>query len=441
MATTRLSRTVGTPTLNTKYTLSFWLKRGQLSYSEPFVFDGRQDSSNRFKFAFQATDKIECWNTHGGSNTFKITTARVFRDSNCFYHFVLAIDTTQSSASNRVKLYVNGVLEEVFSEYTDATLNDANNVFNESGAGISVGAYYNNTNAFDGILSHVHFCDGQQLAPTVFGETDSTTGEWKILTSPSFTPGNNGFTILKDGNTITDQSSNSNNFTLANGTLTNTEDCPSNVFATWNPLIGNTGATFTKGNTVVYRTTSGNYRRIGCTLGATSGKYYAEFLLGASQWAGVCLTNGGDLARTEAGNSGYMGEYSADKSVGIRNDGIVYSSGANVSSAQWNQGSMSTSDRLCLALDMDNKKLFLGKNGVWNVSSNPATNTGGISLTGDSYTFCGATSNADCMINAGNGFFGTTAISSEGSNASGIGKFEYDVPTGFTALSTKGLNE
>ena len=102
---------------------------------------------------------------------------------------------------------------------------------------------------------------------------------------------------------------------------------------------------------------------------------------------------------------------------------------------------MSTSDRLCLALDMDNKKLFLGKNGVWNVSSNPATNTGGITLTGDSYTFCGATSNADCMINAGNGFFGTTAISSEGTNASGNGKFEYDVPSGFTALSTKGLNE
>ena len=136
-----------------------------------------------------------------------------------------------------------------------------------------------------------------------------------------------------------------------------------------------------------------------------------------------------------------MGEYAADKSVGVRNDGIVYSSGANVSSAQWNQGSLSTSDRLCLALDMDNKKLFLGKNGTWNVSSNPATNTGGISLTGDSYTFCGATSNADCKINTGNGYFGTDAISSEGSNASGIGKFEYDVPTGFTALSTKGLNE
>ena len=74
------------------------------------------------------------------------------------------------------------------------------------------------------------------LAPTVFGSTDAVTGEWKINASPTFTPGTNGFTILKDGNTITDQSSNSNNFTLGGGTLTNTEDCPSNVFATYNPL-------------------------------------------------------------------------------------------------------------------------------------------------------------------------------------------------------------
>ena len=85
-------------------------------------------------------------------------------------------------------------------------------------------------------MSHIHFCDGTALAPTVFGSTDATTGEWKINTSPSLHYGTNGFTILKDGNTITDQSANSNNFSLGGGTLTKTEDSPSNVFATWNPL-------------------------------------------------------------------------------------------------------------------------------------------------------------------------------------------------------------
>ena len=89
---------------------------------------------------------------------------------------------------------------------------------------------------------------------------------------------------------------------------------------------------------MIYRTSAGNVKRIGCTIGATRGKYYAEFQLGADQWGGICLTNGGDIERTTLGNNGYMGEYAADKSVGIRHDGIVYSSGANVSSAQWNQG-------------------------------------------------------------------------------------------------------
>ena len=86
-------------------------------------------------------------------------------------------------------------------------------------------------------MSHVHFSDGQQLAPTVFGNTDSVTGSWDINTSPSFTLGNNGFSILKDGATITDQSTNSNDFTLGGGTLLATKDNPSNNFATLNPNV------------------------------------------------------------------------------------------------------------------------------------------------------------------------------------------------------------
>ena len=71
MASTRLTRTVGTPTLNTKYTLSFWVKRAKLTYSDAFIIDGRVDASNRFKIAFQSADKIEFWNSNG-SDTFPI---------------------------------------------------------------------------------------------------------------------------------------------------------------------------------------------------------------------------------------------------------------------------------------------------------------------------------------------------------------------------------
>ena len=443
MASTYLTRTAGSTGNVQIWTFSAWIKRSRISNADAtqILFGTYTDANNRLEIGFHNANNFIVKEKQSSSTNIDMTTSELLKDPSAWYNLVVAVDTTQATASNRVKMYINGSQITTWqSGYDNYPNQNYNTLANVSGRTYVIGQEGNNQYYFDGSMSHVHFVDGTAYPASTFGSTDSVTGEWSINTSPSITMGTNGFTILKDGNTITDQSSNSNNFTLGGGTLNPTEDCPSNVFATFNPLIANTGATFANGNTFVYRTTSGNYRRIGCTLGATSGKYYAEFQLGASQWGGVCLTNGGDIARTEAGNSGYMGEYADDKSVGIRHDGVVYSSGANVSSAQWNQGSLGTTDKLCLALDMDNKKLFLGKNGTWNVSSNPATNTGGISLTGDSYTFCGSTSNADCKINTGNGYFGTDAISSAGTNASGNGIFEYDVPTGFTALSTKGLN-
>ena len=101
-------------------------------------------------------------------------------------------------------------------------------------------------------MSHVVHIDGTQELPTIFGETDSTTGEWKIKTSitPSVGWGTNGYHILKDGNSLTDQSGQGNNWT-AIGTLTKTEDNPSNVFATFNPLNFQQvyATTFSNGNT------------------------------------------------------------------------------------------------------------------------------------------------------------------------------------------------
>jgi Neuraminidase (sialidase) len=96
-------------------------------------------------------------------------------------------------------------------------------------------------------MSHIHFIDGTAYDATAFGEYDAN-GVWKIKTDPSVTYGTNGFFILKDGNSVTDQSGNGNNFTVAGGTLTNTEDNPSNVFATLNPLRFILLVTFSKGN-------------------------------------------------------------------------------------------------------------------------------------------------------------------------------------------------
>ena len=154
---------------------------------------------------------------------------------------------------------------------------NAEGSINIAGITQNIGQRGGNHGYWDGSMSHFHFCDGTALAPTVFGETDSTTGEWKIKTSPSFTLGTNGFTILKDGNTITDSSTNSNNFSLGGGTLSKTEDNPSNVFATLNPLHiqGNTNRTIEYGNTRFY-TGSTSWGSALSTLGFSSGKFYVE---------------------------------------------------------------------------------------------------------------------------------------------------------------------
>ena len=448
MATTRLSRTAGTPTLNTKHTISMWLKRSKLSYGDCFLIDGYQDGNNRFKLSFDASDRLECYNTHGGSYKYNVVTNRKFRDVSAFYHLVVRIDTTQASASNRVRIYVNGTEEESFSTYTDATQDDANNVVNESGATISIGDYQGGSNAFEGIMSHVHFVDGTSYAASTFGSTDSTTGEWQINTSPSITMGTNGFTILKDGNTITDQSSNSNNFTLVAGTLTKTEDCPSNVFAAFNPLDNYFPAgTYKNGNTTV--NTGNNYAYPQATIYVNKGKWYWEV-------KAISKVSGGDEYMIGIqGRSATAVNQPAQANHGITvygTDGDTYGfgGGATTYAAAYTAG-----DIVGVALDCDNNKLYFSKNGAWSTGSGAwgsttfNSSTGALTITdpndvpqGGYSPVAGAYTSVshEMSYNFGNGYFGTTAVSSAGTNASGIGIFEYNVPTGYTSLSTKGLN-
>jgi hypothetical protein len=298
-----------------------------------------------------------------------------------------------------------------------------------------------NSNHFNGIMSHVHFTDGYAYTPTSFGETDSTTGEWKIKVDPSVSYGTTGFWILKDGNSVTDSSPNSNTFTVSAGTLTKTEDCPSNVFATFNPLFlslptgglsnGNTTAT-TAGADSTWRSAFGN-------LGATSGKYYMEvkwvsgshFVSGFASQRTLSTHNFKDLTDVYSGGQ-YFGIYGTQ----------LYTNG----SASGSYTTQASGNIIQLALDMDNKKIYQGINGTWNVGGNPSSGNG-ISISGDTdefWTFGISTySNSgtgEYHANFGNGYFATTAVSSAGTNASGNGIFEYDCPNGYTALSTKGLN-
>ncbi len=440
MANTYLTRTQGSPTNNKIFTVSCWFKIAQVAAEMKLIYSDDNSTNNYTYIHFSDTSgRIRFQNRNSSSNNTELIWENNIRDFSAWYHMVMAVDSTQSTASDRVKFYLNGVQKTVLDSGAN-TYPPINQSFtlNSGGYGVDIGSS-NTSSYFQGVMSHFHFCDGTQLAPTVFGETDSTTGQWKIKTSPSFTPGNNGFTILKDGNTITDQSANSNNFTLGGGTLTNTEDCPSNVFATLNPLHkGNTltGITYSNGNNT-FTAGSTAYPYTFSTLANSSGKYYAEF----KATSGANNTFIGISAGVKAV---YLGHNLYDYSY-VGSNGQIYTNQAST-----NYGSaLSTNDILGVAMDLDNNKLYFSINGTWQNSANPSSGTGGHTIVAPSSTTTGvyhfAVGDSDQLTpqiqcNFGNGYFGTTAISSEGTNASGIGKFEYDVPAGYTALSTKGLN-
>jgi len=447
MASTYLSFTPSSTGNQRTFTFSFWVKRsklglggtGQVIYCQSYGSDGYQ-----FKIEFTSNDEFRLYNSKGASDAINLKTSKLFKDTSSWYAITIQIDTTQSTASDRAKIYVNGVQETSFGSATYPTQNlemDAN-----AAAAQIIGAKYSGSYStyFNGSLSHFYFVDGTAYAASTFGSTDSTTtGQWKINTSPTVTYGTNGFFILKDGNSVTDQSGNSNNFTVGGGTLTKTEDCPSNVFSTLNPL-GYASASFTliEGN-LYSGGADNNWRSIFGTIGSSSGKYYYEVKIISTANEHIGIASADQMANC----SGSTGKFT-DNSYGA--EGYSYTNGGqkanNGNEVNWGN-SYTTNDIIGVAFDLDNSKLYFSKNGTWQESGDP---TSGATGTGAAFTLVankiylpamasyGAASNM--AFNFGNGYFRTTAISSAGTNASGIGIFEYDVPTGYTALSTKGLN-
>ena len=436
MASTYRYHDMGTPTLTTKFTYSVWVKRSGLG-AIGTIASMWKDGNNHVVLRFNSNDSIAFYDYSSSSISGELVTNALYRDTNAWYHIVAQFDSTQATAGDRMKLYVNG---ERITSFTGTEAYPSQNftpTADASGTDNYLGARGDGAN-YDGLMSHAHFTDGYAYDASAFGSTDSATGEWKINTSPSVTYGNNGWFMFKDNASLNDQSGNSNNFTNQSGTLTQTEDCPSNVFAVLNPLWQpNAANTFSNGNTT--HTVSGSFRSACTTLGATSGKFYAEYkATDVTNFGAGIVPLHGDLLAT---NQNLLGDSGNGWAI-INNFGTVTyrNSGSNTSTSH----SFSDGDIVMIAMDLDNDKVFFGKNGTWLDSGDPANGTNpafsNVSDT-DPIGFGSSPENANGSWNFGNGFFGTTAISSEGTNASNIGKFEYDVPTGYTALSTKGLNE
>ena len=442
MANTYLTRTPSSAGDRKTWTWSAWIKRSTIAVATPAVtLFGAKEGGFPEILSFASDDTLVWKHDISGTDYLLTVSNRLFRDTNAWYHIVLTRDTTQSTTSDRVKIYINGEQQTLTASQLGFPGQNYEGAVNNN-VTHTIGNWEGNSYYFNGSMSHIHFIDGTAYDASAFGSTDSVTGEWKINTSPSVTYGTNGFFILKDGNSVTDQSGNSNNFTVGGGTLTNTEDNPSNVFATLNPLNNYyASSTFSQGNNTLV-THAGNYTWNTATLGFQTGKWYWENKIvteANSDMFGITgRTNSMDIHNK-------LGQF-ADTYGFNSNTGVMLNNNSNTSytSAFNTDGTI-----VQIAVDMTNLKIHLGLNGVWQNSSNPSNNTGGFTIGAISTTTDGvyfpaigdySANQGTYNTNFGNGYFGTTAVSTAGTNASGNGIFEYDVPTGFTALSTKGLN-
>ena len=438
MASTKLTRTPASNGNSKTWTWSAWVKLSEANTEFVLFHNFGATTSDEVYAKIGGSDgTIEFALRYGGTYEGRLITNRKFRDVSGWYNFVFVCDTPNATAGDRQRIYVNGVEETSFSTDTQIA-QDAGTVYNQTYEH-TIGSY-GSGNYFNGVMSHINAIDGTAYDSSYFGSTDTTTGEWEINTSPSVTYGTNGYFILKNGNSVTDESGNANNWTVASGTLTNTEDCPSNVFSTMNYLIRSSNGTYASGSNKF--TTSGGAWGSGFgTQGMFNGqgKYYMEFKGASGTKIGYGISDvkdAGVIQRTEAGENRYCGEYA--NSYAYHYGGNFYYSGSSTSTGY---DSFTSSDVIGMAVDMDNLKIYFHKNGTYQDSKNPASNDGYTIVAPEGTylpTIC--VEDAGAAANFGNGVFDTTAISSEGTNASGIGKFEYDVPTGYTALSTKGLN-
>ena len=444
----RFTRAQTTATNRQKFTLSMWVKRGVLDIQEN-IFGSHASGSDEIQMQFNGDDQLYFLNYPTTTEGELKTTAR-FRDPAAFYNIVIAGDTTQAVAADRLKVYINGSqIDSANNGFATDTYPPQNNNFAFGTASytfvIGTSSPTNTNDPFTGLMSYVAFVDGTAYDPSYFGETDSSSGIWKIKTSPSVTWGNNGFFLKMDTATPTADSSGNNNTFTASGTPTLTQDNASNVFATLNSLINNNNGTFSNGNLTLATTTS-TRDNAPATIGVSQGKWYAEVKViaqSANRFVWGISPDPSELTRTDtfAGNQ--------TNSLAYLSDGEVYNSGSNSAYG----ATYAAGDIIGIALDLDNNNVYFHKNGTYQnggVPTSGSTGTGAINITSASsvatgYYFItmGDTSgvhNVTGSVNFGNGFFGTTAVTSSNADAAGYGLMEYAVPTGYYTLCTKNLN-
>jgi len=435
MASTYLTKTSTTVTNDKKFTVSAWVKGSDLGGSVQAGVCGHRSTTNNgnnsFQFGVFNGGYYAAFVSNSGNDVhINKVTNRLLRDVHAWYHLVIAVDSTLGTASDRVKMYINGELQTSFS--TDVNPPQDRTFLNNS-CNIDVGrlTYTDGTFKYwDGAITHFHFVDGTAYPASTFGETDATTGIWKPIVSPTVTYGNNGFFLKMDNsaNMGLDSSGQSNNLTTS-GTIIQNKDTPSNVFNNLSSIdiptnsSGSSGTLPTLSNASSSITnTNSAFREIRSNIYVTKGKYYFEAK--PTRIGGSGAFQVGVVLRNYSSGSGERRAY--------QNNGNKYTPGSTSYGA-----SFTANDIIGVALNLTDGEITFYKNGV---SQGVAATDMLSGMDNVGWTASASCYDADAHFNFGNGYFGTTAVSSAQNPDDGIGIFEYDVPAGYKAICTKSLN-
>ena len=425
-----LSRTPASAGNRKTWTWSGWIKDCSTVFQGVF---GASDGTNYgdIYIGFPANVGEISFDFYGAGARSLTYSTSLHRDPSAWYHLVVAVDTTQATDSNRVKVYLNG--SEIFLENTSSgsrwpSLNAEGGV-NTTSAHF-LGARSTGSTHFDGYMAEVNFVDGQALDPTDFGEFKS--GVW-VPKRYSGTYGTNGFHLDfgNSGSLGADSSGNGNNWTSNNLAATDQVlDSPTNNFCTMNPLRVGSHLALLDGNLKLAATLTGA-KMVSSTFGVTAGKWYWESVIINPQQSLIGVENGLGSSAEYVGQS--VNGWSYDMYTGN-----LYNSGS-VSYGD----TFTTNDVIGIAVDMDSGKLWFSKNGTWQNSGSPTagTNPAATNLAGTIFpAFTPYNQYAASVVNFGqDSSFAGNKTAQGNTDANGIGDFYYAPPAGYLALCTANL--
>jgi len=413
------NRTLTTPTNNKIWTWSAWVKRGILG-TQQFLLNADNGSATSAAIDF-LSDAVRIYFVGG---VYQVTTTQVFRDPSAWYHIIFAIDTTQATDTNRVKVYVNGnqVTSFATAVYPLQNLNGAIN-----SAVIHTIAYNGVSLYFDGYLTEINFIDGQQLTSSSFGTTNPSTGVWQPKKYTG-TYGTNGFYLNfsdNSSNTATtigkDYSGNGNNWTPNNISVTagvtydSMVDSPtvgatSSNYCVINPLDTQNASSVAQGNQYI-SFSAVNYGHSRATMSIPDGSYW-EVVAGGSNYLMLGVANS-----TTYSSFNWAGSWAI-----YQGDGKVYNNGAAITGVL---ATFTTNDVIGFAVK--GNKLYIAKNNTWLNSGDPVAQTGSVASSLSSEIFP--------YIGNGGGAAGTPSAYFN----AGQRPFSYTPPTGYVALNTYNL--